>query len=172
MLAWPASSMPWPPMHVASLGCLVPCWQQPIVGHACKHYEKTVLRPRFQNAALGHKNAALGPFGLRPRFLRPRYKTRPKTCDYRPGRSKAALFEPWPKTRSYSRGKNAASDRSDLSTLRMELGFGVKEAVLLLVMWGNSSLQFCCLDAGIFFFFFFWGWGYCVCLLLRTQLFC
>ena len=70
MLAWPASSMPWPPMHVASLGCLVPCWQQPIVGHACKHYEKTVLRPRFQNAALGHKNAALGPFGLRPRLKR------------------------------------------------------------------------------------------------------
>ena len=36
------------------------------------HYEKTVLRPRFENAALGHKNAALGPFGLRPRFLRKR----------------------------------------------------------------------------------------------------
>ena len=43
------------------------------------HYEKTVLRPRF----IGHKNAAYGPFG---------HKTRPKTCDYRPGRSKAALF--------------------------------------------------------------------------------
>ena len=39
------------------------------------HYGKTVLRPRFENAALGHKNAALGPFGLRPRFLRPRFIT-------------------------------------------------------------------------------------------------
>ena len=35
------------------------------------HYEKTVLRLRF----------------LWLRFI-----TRPKTCDYRPGRSKAALF--------------------------------------------------------------------------------
>ena len=54
----------------------------------------------------------LGPFGLRPRFV-----TRPKTCDYRPGRSKAALFEPRPKIRSYSLGKNAASDRPGLSTI-------------------------------------------------------
>ena len=27
------------------------------------HYGKTVLRPRFKNAAIGHKNAAYGPFG-------------------------------------------------------------------------------------------------------------
>ena len=81
------------------------------------HYKKTVLRPCFQNAALGHKNAALGPFGLRLRFLRPHFITRPKACDYRPDRSKAALFEPRPKTRSYSRGKNAASDRPGLSTI-------------------------------------------------------
>ena len=72
------------------------------------HYKKTVLRPRFKNAAIGHKNAALRPFGLRPHFLRPHFILRPKTCDYRPGRSKAAHFEPRPKTRSYSRGKNAA----------------------------------------------------------------
>ena len=77
------------------------------------HYKKTVLRPRFINAAIGHKNAALGPFGLRPRFLRPRFIPRPKTCDYRPGWSKAALFESRPKTRSYSRGKNAASNRQE-----------------------------------------------------------
>ena len=63
------------------------------------HYKKTVLRPRFKNAAIGHKNAALRPFGLRPRFLRPRFIPRPKTCDYRPVKSKAALFEPRPKTR-------------------------------------------------------------------------
>ena len=74
------------------------------------HYKKTVLRPCFQNAAIGHKNAALRPFGLRPRFLRPRFIPRPKTCDYRPGRSKAARFEPRPKTRSYSCGRNAASE--------------------------------------------------------------
>ena len=71
------------------------------------HYKKTVLRPCFQNAALGHKNAALGPFGLRLRFIRPRLITRPK----------AALFELRPKTRSYSRGKNATSDRLGLSTI-------------------------------------------------------
>ena len=55
------------------------------------HYKKTVLRPRFKNAAIGPKNAAVGPFGLRPRFLRPRFIPRPKTCDYRPVKSKAAL---------------------------------------------------------------------------------
>ena len=33
--------------------------------------------------AIGQKNAAYGPFGLRLRFLRPRFITRPKTCDYR-----------------------------------------------------------------------------------------
>ena len=74
------------------------------------HYKKTILRPHFKNAAIGHKNAALRPFGLKPRFLRPRFIPRPKTCDYRPVKSKAALFEPRPKTRSYSRDKNAASD--------------------------------------------------------------
>ena len=72
----------------------------------------TLQKNGSKNAALGHKNAALGPFGLRPRFI-----TRPKACDYRPGRSKAALFEPRPKTRSYSRGKNATSDRPGLSTI-------------------------------------------------------
>ena len=90
-------------------------WDTSLITRASRvwwHYEKTGLRLRFQNAALGQKNAALGPFGLRPRFI-----TRPKTCDYRPGRSKAALFKPRPKTRSYSRGKNAASDRPDLSTI-------------------------------------------------------
>ena len=65
------------------------------------HYKKKVLRPRFKNAAIGHKNAALRPFGLRPHFLRPRFIPRPKTCDYRPVKSKAALFEPRPKTRSH-----------------------------------------------------------------------
>ena len=63
------------------------------------HYEKRALRPRFKNAAIEPKNAAYGPFGLRPRFLRPRFSPRPKTCDYRPVESKAALFEPRPKTR-------------------------------------------------------------------------
>ena len=42
--------------------------------------------------SIGHKNAANGPFGLRLRFLRPHFITRPKTSDYRPDRSKAALF--------------------------------------------------------------------------------
>ena len=80
-------------------------------------FKKTLRKNGSKNAAIGHKNAALERFGLRPRFLRPRFITRPKTWDYRPGRSKAALFEPRPKTRSYSRGKNAASDRPGLSTI-------------------------------------------------------
>ena len=105
-------------MLVSLVRSLHPCFANKAMLNASKsqklnpHYEKTVLTPRFKNAAIGYKNAALGPFGLRPRFI-----TRPKTCDYRPGQSKAALFEPRPKTRSYSRGKNMASDRPGLSTI-------------------------------------------------------
>ena len=60
-------------------------WPQVKCG-STTHYEKTVLRPRF---------------------LRPCYKTRPNTCDYRPGQSKATLIEPQPKTRSYSRSSKS-----------------------------------------------------------------
>ena len=37
-------------------------------------FKKTLRKNGSKNVAIGHKNAALERFGLRPRFLRPRYK--------------------------------------------------------------------------------------------------
>ena len=61
------------------------------------HYKKMVLRLRFQNTAIGQKNATIGQIGLQPRFFRPCFLKQPKTCDYRTDRSMTILFKRGPR---------------------------------------------------------------------------